>query len=195
MVWIVVDGMDGSGKSSVAEIMERELTKRGRKVLVLTHPNTDTFVGRVEARALCIQGKAAKIVSVLAYITDVIHSIVAMKLTRRNYDDYIFVRYIMGVAYLSEKPARIAYRIFDCIFPRPEYKVLVDVEASVALERIKMRGQDLEVYETLDKLEDTRHKMLLLSDGWMVVDNNGPLDGTDETISLYLDEISSWEKL
>ena len=50
MVWYVVDGMDGSGKSTVAGILKGELEARGRSVLVIAHPNRDTVVGRMELR-------------------------------------------------------------------------------------------------------------------------------------------------
>lgn len=48
MVWYVVDGMDGSGKTTAADMLASELRSQGRRVLMISHPNTDTLVGRLE---------------------------------------------------------------------------------------------------------------------------------------------------
>ncbi len=42
MTWYVVDGMDGSGKSTIAEMIRCRLEAEDRKVLVITLPNRNT---------------------------------------------------------------------------------------------------------------------------------------------------------
>ena len=73
MAWYVVDGMDGSGKSTVAGILKGELEARGRSVLVIAHPNRGTMVGRMELRFLQGDSRLDVIMSTLLYVADVLH--------------------------------------------------------------------------------------------------------------------------
>ena len=110
MAWYVVDGMDGSGKSTVAGILKGELEARGRSVLVIAHPNRDTVVGRMELRFLRGDGRLDVIMSTILYVADVLHSLRVMRGRKgRGYDDVIFVRYIMAVAYLPDRMCDRAY--------------------------------------------------------------------------------------
>ena len=172
MAWYVVDGMDGSGKSTVAGILKGELEVRGRSVLVIAHPNCDTVVGRMELRFLRGDGRLDVIMSTILYVADVLHSLRVMRGRKgRGYDDVIFVRYIMAVAYLPDGMCDRAYGAISRILPMPETKVLVDVDPQVAMGRIFDRGEDLEVFETVERLSAVRERMLRLSDGWEVIDN------------------------
>lgn len=172
MAWYVVDGMDGSGKSTVAGILKGELEARGRSVLVIAHPNRGTMVGRMELRFLQGDSRLDVIMSTLLYVADVLHSLRVMRGRKgRGYDDVIFVRYIMAVAYLPDRMCDRAYGIISDLLPMPETKVLVDVDPQVAMGRIFDRGEDLEVFETVERLSAVRERMLRLSDGWAVIDN------------------------
>ena len=172
MAWYVVDGMDGSGKSTVAGILKGELEAMGRSVLVIAHPNRGTMVGRMELRFLQGDSRLDVIMSTLLYVADVLHSLRVMRGRKgRGYDDVIFVRYIMAVAYLPDGMCDRAYGAISRILPMPETKVLVDVDPQVAMGRIFDRGEDLEVFETVERLSAVRERMLRLSDGWEVIDN------------------------
>ena len=78
-MWYVVDGMDGCGKSSAADFIKEHLEAKGRRVLLITHPNRDIKVGRKEAAWLLKEGTFAKLVATQYYIRDVIHSVRIMK--------------------------------------------------------------------------------------------------------------------
>lgn len=172
MAWYMVDGMDGSGKSTVAGILKGELEAMGRSVLVIAHPNRGTMVGRMELRFLQGDSRLDVIMSTLLYVADVLHSLRVMCGRKgRGYDDVIFVRYIMAVAYLPDGMCDRAYGAISRILPMPETKVLVDVDPQVAMGRIFDRGEDLEVFETVERLSAVRERMLRLSDGWEVIDN------------------------
>ena len=92
--------MDGSGKTTASRMLAEELQSRGRRVLVLEHPNRDTAIGRLEARFLLVDGRTALIASTCLYVADVVRSVWTMKHSHADYDDVIFVRYIMAVSYL-----------------------------------------------------------------------------------------------
>lgn len=169
----MIDGIDGSGKTTAGEMLTGILESEGRKVLKIEHPNRDTMVGRAEAKFLTVDGKPAKIISTLLYIADVVRSVRFMKCRSSRYDDIVFIRYIMSVAYLSDKPAQAAYKLFSRILPTPDVKILIDVDENVAVSRIAARGDELESFEVPEKLGKIRQRMRGLADGWHVVDNSG----------------------
>lgn len=188
MTWYVVDGMDGSGKTTAADILRAELEGRGRRVLVMTHPNTDLRIGRLERALLQKEGKASLLVSTSLYIVDILHSLAVMRVRGGRYDDVIFVRYIMAVAYLPDGLCGKAYTVISRILPMPDVAMLVDVEPETAMSRISGRGEDLEVFETVERLGTVRGRMLGLADGWAVLDNRGDADGLGAQIAGLIQE-------
>ncbi len=191
-MWYVVDGMDGSGKSSVAEYLAEKLRSEGRKVLVLSHPNLNTCVGKKEAEFLTQEGSYAKIMATLLYIFDVTHSIKYKKRNdrKKEYDDIIFVRYIMAVAYVPEPLSKFAYNFFSMIFPKPDIKILVDVDSATAMSRINSRGEVLESFETEEQLTKIRTQInAFVYDKWFVIDNNGTLEESKMQINKVLEYI------
>ena len=171
MAWYVVDGMDGAGKSTVAEMLRGRLESDGRRVLVITHPNSGTWFGRMSRRFLLKQGKAAMLFSTSFYVLDILSSLSRVKRVGAGYDDVIFVRYIMAVAYMPDGLHRTLYRIIGSVLPMPDVGIYVDVDAETAMRRINSRGDDIEAFETEEKLTAIRRRMLDLADGWIVVDN------------------------
>ena len=173
MTWYVVDGMDGAGKSTAGEILVQELESRGRKVLFMEHPNRSFLAGRLESAFLLKEGKLFVILSTLAYVADVLHSLMVMRGRKgREADDVVFVRYSMAVAYLSDGACSKADRLVKALLPKPDVAVLVDVDPDTAMERIMERGEGIEIFETSERLGKIRSRMLDISDGWIVLDNS-----------------------
>ena len=193
MTWYAVDGMDGSGKTTSSDLIRERLEARGRKVLEITHPNESCIFGRLASKALCMRGKFAEKLSTLLYIIDVLHSLDVKRWRGKGYDDVIFVRYSMAAAYLPESLCVKAYEIIEKILPVPDVKVFVDIEPKVAMERILARGEELELFETEEKLTKTREKMLILSNGWNIIDNTHGLEQTKESVEWILSELEKTE--
>ena len=189
MTWYVVDGMDGSGKSTVGHLIEESMVAKGRKVLFLEHPNDSCRSGRLAHKYLLKDGKFAMILSTTFYIFNVIHSLRFKRKHRKEYDDVIFVRYNMAVAYLPKRLIRSGYKFISFIFPKPDVSIFVDIDPESAMQRILSRGEELEMFETDEKLRKTREKMLILSDGWIIIDNTHGLEQTKDSVKWILSEI------
>ena len=50
--------------------------------------------------------------------------------------------------------------------------ILVDIDPKEAMSRILSRGEELEMFETEEKLTSVRRRMLSISDDWKIIDNN-----------------------
>ncbi|MBR6204494.1 MAG: thymidylate kinase [Candidatus Methanomethylophilaceae archaeon] len=191
MTWYVVDGMDGCGKSTCAELLKEKLESEGRRVRLFSHPDSGCLFGRLEYGYLLKEGRLAKMLATVFFILDAVDSLFKMRLSSRKYDDFIFVRYLMSVAYLPDGIYRKAYRIIKKLFPMPDEFILVDVDAETSLRRIEARGEERESFENMDDLVRTREKMLSLSDGWFVVDNTLPLEEVKRLIEDHASAVLS----
>ncbi len=191
MTWYVVDGMDGCGKSTCADILKDRLEAEGHKVRVFSHPAKSCLFGMLENGYLLKEGKLAKILATIFFILDAVDSLFKMRFSSKKYDDFIFVRYLMSVAYLSDGSYKKAYKVIKKLFPMPDDFILVDVDAETSMRRIEARGEDLETFENMDDLTRTRNKMLSLSEGWFVVDNTLPLEEVRRLIDDHASEVLS----
>ncbi|MBI0584148.1 MAG: thymidylate kinase [Methanomassiliicoccus sp.] len=188
--WIVVDGLDGSGKSSVARWITDHYEAMGDRVIVQVHPS-DRRAGRISRRALQSKGKIMFLISTAFYVVDVLVSVSKLKGEFQKYDDVVFVRYLMGTAYLPKRFARLGYEMFAKVLPVPERLVLVDVSPETALHRIAARDDKVEMFENLPSLVKGREKVLMLSEGWVVLDNNGDEAATKRKLTR---ELENWDR-
>src|SRR4030042_3764429 len=99
---IIVDGRDGVGKDTHAQLIKKRYEAKGQKVIVRSHPESDNFYGRTAKKALLGEGKINQLKASLFYAMDVLYSI------RRYYrrptsNTLIMVRYLMGTAYLPKR--------------------------------------------------------------------------------------------
>lgn len=183
MRFIVIEGLDGSGKDTQALKLRDHLAKDGKEVVLRIHPAPDNAFGRISKRALEKSGKAQRIFATLFYGLDVIRSV--LKYCRGD-RTVIFVRYTMACAYLPRPIIRPVYKLVRFLLPKSSEMFFLDVSPEEALRRITARGHDLEMFETLPHLESVRSRALLITDGWKVVDGNPAPDRVFENIKAGL---------
>ncbi len=191
MELIVVDGIDGSGKSTVAELIAEHYRSRGQKVLVRQHPS-DSLCGQLSRRSLTSEGKLMRTVATVFFILDVLNSLRRLR-GWKDHDKVIFVRYVMATAYLPASLYRQGYEFFCKVLPIPERLLLVDVTPECALRRIEEREHEREMFENLRSLQKVRGKVLDLSThGWRVLNNCGSVEETRAQLDAVL---SDWDAL
>jgi dTMP kinase len=184
-VLVVIDGLDGSGKTTQAHLICGRLTRGGKSFIVRAHPSKDNFFGRMGRGYLLLEGKRARAVASLFYLADVVRSILLYRWRRVDY--VVFVRYLMGTAYLPAPLHRIAYLFFYRVVPTSRHMYFIDVSPEEAYRRLEFRANK-EMFESLEKLTEVRGKAvgLALSGGWTVIDGNRPLRAINEQLSLLL---------
>jgi len=186
---IIVDGLDGVGKDTHAELIAKKYEKQGDRVLIRSHPSVDNYFGRKAKKALLGQGKSDKIKASIFYMFDVLRSI--RKYFRRgDIDTLIMVRYLVGTAYLPEKIAKAGYTFFYNFVPTSKYMFFLDAEPKTILKRIEERDE-LEIFETHENLVKVRRKALGLVEDWNIVDTSGSIEDTFSKIEEKLVQIDS----
>jgi dTMP kinase len=190
--WIVVDGIDGSGKSTYADMIGTYYKDRGDTVTVHIHPSTGTW-GRISRRALESRGKVMRAVATVFFIADVLHSLRELKSEKGRFDTVIYVRYIMATAYLPDRLAPSGYKFISKLLPVPQRLLLVDIDPAIAGERISKRAEKKEMFEDPVNLRRARRKLLSLATSeWKVIDNSLPMQKGKDSLYRILEE---WDRV
>ena len=186
MTFYVIDGMDGVGKDSIADMLVEKLESSGRKVSCYKHPSRSTFFGKVAAKSLLKDGSSQGIIRSVSYFLDLLVS--SIRKAGDDADDIIFVRYAMSALYLPKPISKYLYAIASFFLPSPDVGILVDVPADIAMERISSRGDEMEVYENHGKLMTVRLDMLYVAirKGWHILDNRNDRKSSAEMLDNIL---------
>jgi dTMP kinase len=177
--FVVIDGLDGSGKDTQARMLKEYLAYRGERVVMRAHPSPDNWFGATAKKALTRGGKAQRMIATLFYGLDVIRS---TRLYCGGDRTVIFVRYTMACAYLPRPLIRPVYRLVSALLPRPDDKFFLDVSPEEALRRVRRRGEQEEMFETLPHMQKVRERAMLIASDWKVIDGNVPPDAVFQSI-------------
>ena len=182
MVLVVIDGLDASGKITQALRLEKSLRKHAKTAFLRIHPSNDNIFGTEARHFLYQRGKGAHFASAIFYMFDVVRSI--MLFSWQKYDYIIFVRYLMGTAYLPSPIHRIAYQFFAFVVPKSGYMFFLDIPPEEADKRIRQTRKQTEMFETLEELKKTRRKALNLAliDKWRIIDAGQPIFNVEKDI-------------
>lgn len=176
--FVVIDGLDGSGKDTQVRLLAEMYEKQGRSVTVRSHPCCDNKFGRKSKQALLKTGKLNKIKATVYFGLDAIRSVV--KYTHDDkVDVLIFSRYILAVMYLPDVINTIVYKIVVFVLPTSDCMFFLDVSPEESLRRMDSRGEETEMFENIDSLRENRLKSQKFTYNWNVI----PGDDAAEVIS------------
>ena len=179
--------MDASGKSTQALQLSTFLTRKGKTVCLRSHPAGDNFFGLRAKRFLYCSGKSAHFASAFFYMMDVIRSVLLY--TWQKYDYLIFVRYLMGTAYLPSPLHNVAYRFFAIVVPKPRTMFFLDIPPDEAHRRIVQTRKNHEIFEHINELKKVRAKGLFLAlvGNWTIIRANKSAAEVEHDIRNCLD--------
>ena len=176
--FIVIDGLDGSGKDTQVRLLAEMYEKQGRSVTVRSHPCCDNRYGRKSKQALLKTGKINHIKATIYFGLDAIRSVV--KYTHDdNVDVLIFSRYILAVMYLPDVINTIVYKIVVFVLPTSDCMFFLDVSPEESLRRMDSRDDETEMFENIDSLRENRLRSQKFTYNWNVI----PGDDSAEVIS------------
>lgn len=190
MHYIIIDGLDASGKSTQAKLLTDFWRKRGRTVFLRMHPSGNCFFGKKAKHFLLFSGKGPHFCAAFFYMCDVLRSIILY--SWRRYDLIIFVRYLMGTAYLPSPLDKIGYHFFSFLVPTSDFMFFLDVTPAEAYRRNLLRRTPIEIFESPEELERIRRKALAcaLENRWIVVDADRTREQVQEKIRRRISEFA-----
>jgi dTMP kinase len=177
---IVIEGLDASGKTTQAHRLIRFLQSQSKTFCLRIHPSSDNFFGAHAQQFLLSSGKSAHFASAFFYMLDVLYSV--LQYSWRDYDYIIFVRYLLGTAYLPSPIDKVAYHFFVTIVPKPEKIFFIDIKPEMAYKRSSKRAdKSLEMFEKPEALQKIRRKGLELASlgKWLIIDGEKPANDVE----------------
>ncbi|MGZ7160071.1 MAG: thymidylate kinase, partial [Methanobacterium sp.] len=160
-----------------------------KSVILRSHPSVDNSYGLKAKKALLKSGKLNRIKASIYYAFDVIRSV---RMYYGKADTVIFVRYLMGVAYLPFPIAKLLYKLFEMILPTSKYMFFLDVEPEEAVKRLQSRDNQ-EMFENLQDLIKVRRKALKLAHKWHIANGNCSIENIQRQINSVLDHGNNHE--
>ena len=170
---IALLGIDGAGKSTVADIFATDLQTTGIPSQIMRNPSGRRWLSRLTLRfGAQLSPALANRLEWVVRCTNVLYAHVrairfpGITVMDRHIPCQLVLQAIGGIPTGRMLP-RVLARL-----PHPEAIILIDVPAGIAYQRILTRGED---YETMAYLEAARSAYLELAhrQGWHVVDGSG----------------------
>ncbi|HZX44467.1 MAG TPA: dTMP kinase [Candidatus Nanoarchaeia archaeon] len=186
-LFIVFDGLDGSGKGEMIKKLEEYLKKKGLNVLVTKEP-TDGEYGK-QAREILKTDKnpksaAEKCLSLFVkdreeHLSDIWPFLQKKKgavISDRYYYSTIAFQHTQGIP-MEEVIAE------NMEFKAPDIAFILDLPAETALERIEKRGNPKEKFEQLSFMKKLRQNFLKLKDE--LADNIKVIDASKDVDNVF----------
>lgn len=184
---LVLEGIDGTGKSTHARRLADWLVSRGRDPLVSREP-TDGPWGR-KLRESAASGRLSPTDELDCFLRDRrqhVEELIAPSLSAGR--DVILDRYYFStMAYQGARgfdPTEIR-RQNEAFAPVPDLLLILDLDVDTSLERIGGRGDTANEFEQRESLQSCRDTFLSLADESFVriIDSSGSLDQVAERIT------------
>lgn len=158
--FFVVEGIDGSGKSTFCNKLQSSIEKSGTPCLVLSESDDPAFSSLI--RGMLKSDEACPLAEAYAFAAARANCIEKMRLFFQHHPDsvVIFDRYIpSSLVYQTEKVPVKEVKHINENFPAPEAIFWLDLDVDIALSRIGGRTEkDVEKYEKDDLLKKWKKK-------------------------------------
>jgi len=164
-LFIALEGIDGSGKSSQVKLLTEKLQNAGHKVYATFEP-TDGTIGSMVRNILKGTVKADNRTIAALFLADRLDHLLnetdgIVNKLEEGYtvitDRYYFSSYAYHGTHMDIDWVIASNKICADIL-RPDINIFIDVPPAVCMQRINANRQNIELYETLDNLNKVRAK-------------------------------------
>ncbi len=166
-LFIALEGIDGSGKSTQVKLLAKKLEETGHKVYATFEP-TDGMIGSMLRNIL--KGSIAADHRTIAglFLADRLDHLLnettgLVKKLDEGYtvitDRYYFSSYAYHGTHMDMDWVIAANKMCADIL-RPDINIFIDVQPEVSMERISANRQSAELFETLESLKNVQAKYL-----------------------------------
>ncbi len=172
-IFIVLEGIDGSGKSSVGRLLLSDFEE-----MYLTREPTGCAVGRLAKRIA--HKSTSPYYDLFLYVADRVHHTDRIKDILERGRDVVCDRYWGSTAAYQAAKSDIELEylvnIQEPFILTPDITFLFDIEPEIGLERIQNR-EETSKYERVEFLREVRSNYLTLAEGhgWDIIDASDDL--------------------
>ena len=192
MSFIVIDGIDGCGKSSHAKSLVSYLRKKGRDAIFLKEPTGESPAGKRLAEALKSNNRPSPEEELSLFIEDRKWDVEnrIMPALKEGKDIVMDRYYYSTMAYQGARGMDIEeIRRMNDFAPVPDIAIILDIDPKIAGERINRRGKG-DYFEKLGYLRKVREIFLSMRNmpEVVIIDSSGPYQQTQKRIKEVLEE-------
>ena len=167
--YIAIDGIDGSGKTTIANLLYNELSKSYNKIILMKEPYDNDLSKKIKEIISKEHEKNLDYGYLLALLFTADRSIKNIDLKKYLNNNYII---ISDRSIYSTFSYQILYESIDiewlkCVSKyiiRPDITFVLDVDPKVAVDRINLRGKNITSYENIEFLRKVRENFLKLKE-------------------------------
>ncbi|HVX52315.1 MAG TPA: dTMP kinase [Chitinophagaceae bacterium] len=201
-IFIALEGIDGSGKSSQAKILADALLGRGHKVYATFEP-TNEFIGSIIRDILRGKRKADEKVIAGLFVADRLDHLLnedygIVKKLQEGYtvisDRYYFSSYAYHGTHMDMDWVVAANKMAATIL-KPHVNIFIDVLPEISMSRISTARQGTELYETLENLGNVRSKYFEAFDKLRREENITIINGNRSFEAVAADVLAEAEKV
>ncbi len=198
-LFIALEGIDGSGKSTQIKILNDKLTADGHKVYATFEP-TDGIVGTVLRNIFKGDISADHRVIAGLFVADRLDHLLnesngIMKKLAEGYtvitDRYYFSSYAYHSVYMDMEWV-IKANAMSAQILRPDLNVFIDVSPEISMNRINLNRKSVELYESLENLKAVKDKYEEAFERLKHVEKIARIDG-DRSVEEIAKDI--WERI
>ena len=166
-LFIALEGIDGSGKSTQTKLLTEQLTAQGHKVYSTFEP-TNNQIGKLIRDILRGNTKADHRVIAGLFVADRLDHLLneeygIVKKLEEGYtvimDRYLFSSYAYQGAHMNIDWV-IQANAMSAEILRPDVNIFIDVSPEVSMHRVHTNREKVELFETLDSLKLVRSKYM-----------------------------------
>ncbi|MGB9703414.1 MAG: dTMP kinase [Candidatus Micrarchaeales archaeon] len=162
--FIVIEGIDGSGKSTQASLLYSFLLKKYKKVLLTKEP-TYSIIGSLIRAALNKEWKTTNTVLQLLFCADRAHHLKSLMPFLRKGGIVISDRYAFStIAYGSASGLDYKWLVdINSALPYPDLTIIIDISPQTALKRINALQRKKSLFEEKNFLTRVREFYLKIA--------------------------------
>ena len=195
-LFIVFDGLDGSGKGEMIKRLENYLTGKGLKVLVTKEPTDGKYGKRIKEilkKEKDPRKSAEKCLELFVkdreeHIAKEIEPFLkkGIVICDRYYYSTIAFQHTQGIALEKVIADNMEFRTPDIAF-------ILDLPAEMAMERVEKRGDSKEKFEELEFMKELRKNFLRLKDEFedniKIIDSSKSKEEVFEQVKREIDNL------
>jgi dTMP kinase len=198
-LFLALEGIDGSGKSTQMKLLAEKLTGEGHKIYATCEP-TGGPIGTLARSILKGDVKADERVIAGLFMADRLDHLLneANGLVKKMNEGHTIITdryYFSSYAYHGthmDMDWVIAANKMSAGILRPDVNIFIDVDPEISMQRITANRATTELYETLENLKNVRAQYLIAfeklknEEHVFIVDGNRPVEAIANDIWAYV---------